>query len=390
MNNAEIMALEEQYQLKTYAKMPLAITRGEGIFVYDADGRRYYDFYGGHAVALTGHCHPKVVRAIQEQAARLLFYSNVVYNDMRALYSRKLAQAAPAACEQAFFCNSGTEANETALKIARRFTGKNEVIAMTEGFHGRTIGSLSVTGLGNYRKQVSPLLPGIRFAPFGDLAALEAHCNHETAAIILEPILSMAGIQVAEPAFYRGLRQLCDERGIVLIFDEVQTGFGRTGALFAGEHWGVTPDLITAAKGIASGFPMGAVLVSKPIATTIGYGEQGTTFGGGPLACAAALATLEVILEEHLPAHAAEMGAYLRKQTAGMAGLVAVRGLGLLLGVETKPPAKVVQAELFERGFLTGTSANSHVLRLMPPLTVQPTHIDALVRALGEVLKDKG
>lgn len=385
MNNTEIMTLEEQYQLKTYAKMPLAITHGEGIFVYDAEGNRYYDFYGGHAVALTGHCHPRVVQAIQTQAARLLFYSNVVYNDMRALYSQKLAQAAPAGFEQAFFCNSGTEANETALKIARRFTGKRDVIAMAEGFHGRTIGSLSVTGLGNYRQQVRPLLEGMHFAPFGDLDAVRAQCSDETAAIILEPIPSMAGIQVAEPAFYRGLRQLCDERGIVLIFDEVQTGFGRTGTLFAGEHWGVTPDLITAAKGIASGFPMGAVLVRKPIATTIGYSEQGTTFGGGPLACAAALATLEVILEEDLPARAAAMGAYLRQQTAEMPGLIAVRGLGLLLGLETALPAKAVQAGLFERGFLAGTSANPHVLRLMPPLTVEPAHIDALVTALGEV-----
>lgn len=386
MNNAEIMTLEEQYQLKTYAKMPLAITRGEGIFVYDAEGRRYYDFYGGHAVALTGHCHPRVVRAIHEQAGRLMFYSNVVYNDMRALYGQKLAQAAPSGFEQAFFCNSGTEANETALKIARRFTGRTEVVAMTEGFHGRTLGSLSVTGLGNYRSSVSPLLPGIRFAPFGDLDAVGAQCGDQTAAIILEPIPSMAGVRVADPAFYRGLRQICDARGIVLIFDEVQTGFGRTGTLFAGEHWGVVPDLITTAKGMASGFPMGAVLVSAPIAATISYGEQGTTFGGGPLACAAALATLEVILEEDLPTRAAAMGAYLRQQTAGMPGLIAVRGLGLLLGLETTLPTKSVQAGLFERGLLTGTSANPHVLRLMPPLTVEPAHIDALVTALGEVI----
>lgn len=386
MNNAEIMALEERYQLKTYAKMPLAITRGEGIFVYDAEGRRYYDFYGGHAVALTGHCHPKVVQAIQAQAAQLLFYSNVVYNDMRALYSQKLAEAAPAGFEQAFFCNSGAESNETALKIARRFTGKSEVVAMETGFHGRTVGALSVTGLGNYRSQVSPLLPGIRFAAFGDLDAVTAQCSDETAAIILEPIPSMAGVQVAEPAFYRGLRQLCDARGITLIFDEVQTGFGRTGTLFAGEHWGVTPDLITTAKGIASGFPMGAVLVTEKIAATIGYGEQGTTFGGGPLACAAALATLEVIIEEDLPARAAETGAYLRARLAGMPGLLAVHGLGLLLGLETALPAKTVQAGLFARGFLTGTSAAPHVLRLMPPLTVEAAHIDALVTALGEVL----
>lgn len=386
MNNVDIMTLEEQYQLKTYAKMPLAITRGEGVFVYDAEGRQYYDFYGGHAVALTGHCHPRVVQAIQTQAARLMFYSNVVYNDMRALYGQKLAQVSPPGSMQAFFCNSGTEANETALKIARRFTGRTEVIAMAEGFHGRTLGSLSVTGLGNYRSSVSPLLPGIHFAPFGNLDAVKAHCSDETAAIILEPIPSMAGIEVANPAFYLGLRQLCDERGIVLVFDEVQTGFGRTGTLFAGEHWGVVPDLITAAKGMASGFPMGAVLVSVPIAETISYGEQGTTFGGGPLACAAALATLDVILEEQLSAHAAEMGRYLRARLDGMPGLFAVRGLGLLVGLETGLPAKAVQTGLFEQGFITGTSANPHVLRLMPPLIVQPEHIDALVDALRTTL----
>ncbi len=385
MNTNEIMALEERHQLATYRKNPIAITRGEGIHVFDAEGRQYLDFYGGHAVALTGHCHPRVVQAIQAQAERLIFYSNLVYNDARAAYSRLLAEVAPEGLGQAFFCNSGAEANETALKIARRYTGRTEVIALEGGFHGRTAGALSVTGLAHYRELFTPQLAGAHFAPFGDLAAVEALIGPETAALMLEPVQSMAGVRVAEPAFYQGLRRLCDVHDLVLIFDEVQTGFGRTGTMFAGEHWSVTPDLITVAKGIAGGFPMGATLVARPIAERIGHGEQGSTFGGGPLACAAARANLEVILEEGLVERAQRLGALIKESLDALPGVRSVRGLGLLLGVETERPAKEVQAALLERCILTGTSADPHVLRLMPPLIVEEAHIAALAAALTEV-----
>lgn len=390
MNNAEIMAIEDRYQLKTYHKAPLAITRGEGIHVYDAEGQAYLDFYGGHAVALTGHCHPQVVQAIQQQAARLMFYSNIVYNDVRAAYSRRLAELSPAGFEQTFFCNSGTEANEVALKIARRYTAKRDIIAMQQGFHGRTLGALSVTGIESYLTQFKPLLPGTHLVPFGDLDAVAAQIKacDDIAAIILEPLQSMAGVCVAEDSYYRGLRQLCDAHKVVLIFDEVQTGFGRTGTLFAGEHWGMQPDIITAAKGIASGFPMGATLVTQKIAQTVSYGEQGSTFGGGPMACAAALATLDVIIAENLVAHAAEMGTYIKTRLGALPGVLEVRGLGLLLGLKTVLPAKVLQSALRDKGFLVGTSFNPAVVRLMPPLIAQPAHVDALAAALDSVLAE--
>jgi acetylornithine/succinyldiaminopimelate/putrescine aminotransferase len=326
------------------------------------------------------------VHAIQAQAERLIFYSNIVYNDMRAAYSQLLAQAAPDGIEQAFFCNSGAEANETALKIARRYTGRPEVIAMERGFHGRTVGALSSTGMPHYREMFSPLLPGTHFVPFGDLDAVEALLTDATAAVLLEPIQSIAGVRVADASYYQGLRALCDVNDTVLIFDEVQTGFGRTGKLFAGEHWNVVPDIITSAKGIASGFPMGATLVTQTIAETISYGEQGATFGGGPLACAAAKATLETILEDELVANAAEMGDYIKEHLLPLPGIEEVRGLGLLLGLVTALPAKDVREALRDKGFLVGTSGDPHVLRLMPPLIVEEAHVDALVEALEDVL----
>lgn len=387
METHEIIATEDRYQLTTYRKNPIAITRGEGICVYDAEGKEYLDFYSGHAVALTGHCHPRVVQAIQEQAGRLIFYSNIVYNDVRAAYSQLLIEAAPESIKQAFFCNSGAEANETSLKIARRYTGRTEVVAMAGGFHGRTIGPLSVTGLGHYREMFQPLLAGSRFAEFGDLASIEAAVTDETAAVILEPIQSMAGVRVADADFYQGLRRLCDECGALLIFDEVQTGFGRTGTMFAGEHWGVVPDLISVAKGMASGFPMGATLVRGEIAKTISYGEQGSTFGGGPLACAAAQANLQTILEENLVENARTMGAYIQERMNGLGGVVEVRGLGLLLGVVTEHPAKEMQQALLEEGFIVGSSVDPHVLRLMPPLIVEEEHVDALVTAWNKVMQ---
>jgi acetylornithine aminotransferase/acetylornithine/N-succinyldiaminopimelate aminotransferase len=329
-----------------------------------------------------------VVRALQDQAARLMFYSNYVYNDRRAAYSKALIEAAPSGITQVFFCNSGAEANETAMKIARRYTGKTNIIAMKDGFHGRTVAALSATDLGSYRDTFRPILDGYTFASFGDLAGIEALVDDDTAAVMLEPIQSMAGVRVADAAFYRGLRKLCDDNGIVLIFDEIQTGFGRAGAMFAGENWDMTPDLITTAKGIASGIPMGATLVSEPIAQTIAHGEQGSTFGGGPVACAAALATLEVIQSEGLVENARAMGAYIKETLDGVPGVQAVHGLGLLVGVELAVETKPVQAALLEAGILVGGSSDPRVFRLLPPLTIERGHVDTLAGALAAALQN--
>jgi acetylornithine/succinyldiaminopimelate/putrescine aminotransferase len=305
MTTSDIRDLESRYAIPTYAQLPIAVVRGEGSWVTDADGRRWLDLYGGHAVALTGHCHPRVVAAIREQAGRLLFYSNVVSNDVRARALRAIAECAPKGMSRVFLCNSGAEANESAIKIARRTTGRRRFLSMRNGFHGRTMGALSATALGHYLEDYAPGVPDHEFLPFGDLAAAEAAIDGRTAGILLEPIQSMGGMWTATAEYLQGLRAACDRHGALLVFDEVQTGPARTGAWWYGEHFGVRPDLITTAKGLGSGVPVGAVIARDEVAAKVREGDQGTTFGGGPLACAAVEATLAVIRDENLIANAA-------------------------------------------------------------------------------------
>lgn len=375
-HTSEIALMEDRWQVPTYAKFPVAIVRGAGAFVFDAEGKRYLDLYGGHAVALPGHCHPRVVAAICAQAERLLFYSNVVSNDVRAHAVAALAAYAPEGLRRVFLCNSGTEANETALKIARKHTGRMRVVSLLDGFHGRTLGSLGATGLPKYRDPAYPIPTAHDYVPYGDLEALERAVGPETAAVILEPIPSMGGIRVASPAWFQGLRALTRARGALLVFDEVQTGFGRTGTPFCGEHFGVTPDLVTGAKGAAGGMPMGVVLVREDVAAGMRLSDQGTTFGGGPLACAALAANLAVIAEEDLAGNARRVGDRWREALAAIPGVLGVTGLGLMLGVNLDRPAKAVVAALVSDGFLTGTcEAVANQVRLLPPLVL--THEEA-------------
>jgi acetylornithine aminotransferase/acetylornithine/N-succinyldiaminopimelate aminotransferase len=387
---AEIVALEERWQVPTYAKFPVAIVRGEGCHVWDAEGRRFLDLYGGHAVALAGHCHHRVVAAIRAQAGRLVFYSNVVHNDVRARAVTRLAALAPEGLARVFLCNSGTEANETALKVARKHTGRLRVVAMSDGFHGRTTGSLAVTGLAKYRDPAYPLpTEHTTFVPYADEAALRAAMTDDVAAVILEPIPSMGGIRVAPASWFRALRDLCSSHGALLVFDEVQTGFGRTGTTFAGEQFGVTPDLITGAKGVAGGFPAGVVFVREDVAAKVAIGDQGTTFGGGPLACAAISATVGVLVEERLAANATRVGARLREALERVPGVREVAGLGLMLGVNLDRPSKPVVRALFDRGFLVGGSdADPRQVRLLPPLTLSVEDAESFPPALASVLSE--
>ena len=382
-----IIEEETGAQLGTYAKLPIVAVRGEGIMLYDASGKEYYDFYCGHAVTLTGHCHPHVVEAIQKQAARLIFYSNIVYNDVRANYAASLMKVAPEGFGQVFFCNSGAEANETALKVSRKFTGRPNIIAMEGAFHGRTMGALAMTANAKYKKGFEPMLPGVQFVPFGDLDALAGAMNDQTAAVILEPIQSIAGVRMAQADYYQGLRELCDRNGSLLIFDEIQTGLGRTGKFWVGEHWSVTPDIITLAKGIASGVPMGATLIASRIAETIHLDEHGSTFGGGPLACAAAQATLEVITADGMLDHVNRMSDLIKSKIGQLPHVKEIRGLGLLLGVVLDVPAKDVQAAALEQRIILGTSGDANVLRLMPPMIVSEADIEHLANVLGAVLE---
>jgi acetylornithine aminotransferase/acetylornithine/N-succinyldiaminopimelate aminotransferase len=366
--------------LKTYKTLPLELARGEDVWVWDTAGKKYLDLYAGHAVCSMGHCHPHVVKAIQEQAAKLIFYSNVAAFPLREEAAALLLKHAPA-FQAALFANSGAEANENALKMARRHTGRHEVVAMQGGFHGRTAGAISATGIEKYRKQSEPLVPGISFVPFGQLPTL----TEKTAAVILEPIQSMAGCKTAPAEYFQKLRELCTKNGTVLIYDEVQTGIGRTGTMFFSGRYGVNADLITLAKAIGSGIPLSAVLVSKEIADKVQYGEYGATFGAGPVAMAAMKATLEVI--EGLLPNVVEVGRYLAKRSEHTAGVKEVRGMGFLLGLKIEGDASGLQKALLEKGFIVGTADEPGVIRLLPPLTLTHTQVDSFVKALGEVLK---
>jgi len=378
--HTDVIALEERYQLATYKKMQIVAERGEGVWIYTSDGEAYLDLYGGHAVAGTGHSHPHVVAAISAQAGKLLFYSNLVYSEARAHAAEKLVSIAPAELTKAFFCNSGTEANENAMRMARMATGRENIITFSGGFHGRTADSISATFLGKYREIGKPNVPGHLEA---------ALANEDVAAIMLEPIQSMAGVRTATPEFFLELRQLCDERGIVLIFDEVQTGVGRTGDwFFAGSEAAaqVVPDIVTLAKALGSGIPVGACLVTEKISASIKENDLGTTFGGGMIAMAAVTATLEAIANDSMLANVRTTEAHLRRRLEEIPQVAAVRGRGFLLGLEFRDKAAPVHKALLDRKIISGTSSDANVLRLLPPLCLRKAQVDLFVEALIDTL----
>jgi acetylornithine/N-succinyldiaminopimelate aminotransferase len=386
---AEVVNLEERYQLATYKKMPVVAERGEGVWIYGSDGQKYLDLYGGHAVAGTGHSHPRVVAAIRAQAEKLLFYSNLVYSETRARAAEKLVSVAPPELAKAFFCNSGTEANENAMRMARMATGRENIITFSGGFHGRTADAISATFLGRYRELGKPNVPGHLEAEFGNIEAVRALADETVAAIMLEPIQSMAGVVMADRDFYRELRELCDERQIVLIYDEVQTGVGRTGDwFFAGSEAGsnVVPDIITLAKALGSGIPVGACLVTEKISATIKENDLGTTFGGGMIAMAAVTATLEAIDNEGMLENVRTVEAYLRDRLKEIPQVVSVRGRGFLLGLEFRDKAAPIHKALLDQNIITGTSSDPRVLRLLPALCLKTAEIDLFIATLREAV----
>ena len=386
----EIAACEEQYQLATYKKMPVAAERGEGVWIYTSSGDKYLDLYGGHAVAGTGHCHPHVVKALGKQAEKLLFYSNLVYSETRAKAAEKLVSVAPPELTKAFFCNSGTEANENAMRMARMFTGREKIITFGGGFHGRTADAISATFLGKYREIGRPNVPGHLEAEFGNIDSLRRLVDESVAAIMLEPIQSMAGVRTAAPSFFRDLRTLCDEHGIVLIYDEVQTGVGRTGDwFFAGSSAsdGVVPDIVTLAKALGSGVPVGACLVTSDVAAKIKENDLGTTFGGGMLSMAAVSATLEAIEADGMLENVKNVESHLRERLKGIEQVVAVHGRGFLLGLEFSEKAAPVHKALLDQRIITGTSSNAQVLRLLPPLCLTTAEVDIFIEALQQAVQ---
>ena len=376
--------------MPVYAQLPVRPVSGRGSWIIDEDGARWLDAYGGHAVASTGHCHPDVVAAISKQAGELLFYSTALPHPLREQLATALVALCPQPLSQVFFCNSGAEANENALHLARKVTGRQGVVSLSGGWHGRTVATLAVTDGEKYmagaRRAGMPLSHKI---PFSDLYALEQALTTDIAAVILEPVQGMSGARAVTSDFLQGARALCDARGALLIFDEVQCGVGRTGSFTAAESFGVVPDVLTMAKGLASGFPMAAVMTTPRVAAHLVHGDLGSTFGGGPLACAAALATLQVIQREGLLANVKAVSAHLRAGALALGSqrVSDVQGRGLLLGLRLLRPAAEVQKQLFAHRVLTGTASDPHILRLLPPLSFSMAEADLLLAALSEVLK---
>jgi acetylornithine/succinyldiaminopimelate/putrescine aminotransferase len=372
--------------LPVYASMPVRPVRGRGSWLLDEEGHEWLDAYGGHAVASTGHSHPDVVRAIAGQAEQLLFYSTAVPLPQREALARKLAELCPDPLGRVFLCNSGAEANENALHLARRHTGRQTIVSVRGGWHGRTVATLACTDGQRYEEAARRAgMPLSRKVPFDDVAALDRAIDDAVAAVLVEPVQGFAGARDCSPDFLRAARRLCDERGAVLLFDEVQCGVGRCGAFSAAEAVGVTPDALTFAKGLAGGLPIGAVVASSGLTDSLVLGDLGSTFGGGPVPCAAALANIGVIERDGLIANAVVVGDQLARGARAL-GVRQVTGRGLLLGLHLDRPAPEVQRALFAHRILTGTATDPRVLRLLPPLSFSPREADLLLAGLREVL----
>jgi len=379
-----------EHELTVYSRWGIELVSGSGCYVTDSEGRRYLDLYAGHAVASTGHCHPKVMEAIKNQCDKILFYSNMVDFQVRRELTERLTEAVPGAAA-AFFINSGAEANEAALALARMITGRRKIIAFAGGFHGRTLGVLSACGLEKHRARTvvdgRPLVADVEILPFGSAEALATALSPEVAAVIGEPVQGLAGALSPPDGFWTAAAELTRAVGAMLVLDEVQTGVGRLGAFTGVSRYGVTPDMITLAKGLGSGFPISALLVNEDIAGKVKPGDLGTTFGGGPLACAAALATLDVVAEEDLAQNASDCERFLRELLRGLPGVVRVQGAGLLLGIVLEEKAGPVILELRNRGILVGSAFDEKVIRLTPPLIVTHQELEKFAGELGDVLK---
>jgi len=392
ISTQETVDLFDQYVIANYVRTPVAIVRGEGSYIWDADGRRYLDLFSGWAVTSLGHCHPRLVAAISEQARTLIYTANVpFYTQPQARLARLLAEQSFGG--KSFFCNSGAEAVEGALKLARLHTPKEKykVITFEDSFHGRTFGAISATAQSKYHQGLYPLLAGFEYAPLNDLDAVRSLVDDETCGILVEPIQGEGGVNFCTDEFLRGLRELCDERGMVLVFDEVQTGVGRTGKMFAYQHSGVVPDVMALAKHLGGGVPIGAIVARGEVAESMKPGTHASTYGGNPIAAAAACAVIETILEERLLDNANEVGGYamgrLRELQANQPKIKEVRGAGLMIGVELAQSGAGVYRKCLEKGLLINCTHDT-VLRLMPALTVSREEIDEGLCILTEALEE--
>jgi len=387
------MDTENRLFADVYQKFPVTVVRGRGAVLWDMNGREYIDCMGGYGVSLVGHCHPKVVEAIREQAEKLITCHGSLYNDKRAELLEKLVKIAPTGLDKVFLCNSGAEAVECALKLAVKNTGKREIVAMTGSFHGKTLGALSATWGPKYREAFQTLLiPSFKFAPFGNAEKVKEVVSEETAAVIAEPIQGESGIYVAPDGFLQSLRKICEETGALLILDEVQTGLGRTGRMWASQHWNVTPDILCIAKAMAGGVPMGATLAKGEVMDTLETGEHSSTFGGNPLACAAACATLDLIIEESLPERAKTLGERFKDRLLEiqrkMRIVREVRGLGLMIGLESRFDVYNLLMRALAKGVVLLYS-KKNILRFLPPLVIERPQLDKVADILEGLLREE-
>jgi len=399
VDSSRAKAWDEAHVMSTYARFPVQFVRGEGAHLWDAEGKRYLDFLSGIAVCSVGHSHPYLVKVLQEQVATLVHVSNLFLTEPQARLARRLVELSD--FERVFFCNSGAEANEAALKIARKFgrtTGgeaKTDIVTADNSFHGRTIATVTATGQPKYSKDFAPLPPGFHYVPYNDIDALRARVNANTAAILLEPIQGEGGVVPATPEYLRAARELADEYGALLIFDEVQTGVGPTGSLWAYQQYGVVPDVMTLAKGLGGGVPIGACLARGAAAETLKPGDHGSTFAGNPLAASAANAVFDILADERVLENVRAVGAYLVELLAGLRErhpnrVGGVRGMGLMLGLEIRTPvAKKLAAKALEGGLVVN-APNEHTIRMLPPLTISRQDAEDAIKLLETALTSVG
>lgn len=395
MNKEEWMAVSDQYIMGTYKRYPVVFTRGKGMWLWDTDGKEYLDFVAGIAVCSLGHAHPRISDAIKNQADKLVHVSNLYHIDVQIEYAKLLIQHS--ALDKVFFCNSGAEANEGAIKLAKKYGNdrsnglKNEIITMKDSFHGRTMATITATGQDKFHKGFNPLLAGFKYVPFNDVGALEKAISEKTCAVMIEPIQAEGGIRVPDPDYFQRVRRLCDEKDVLLILDEVQVGMGRTGTLFAHEQDGIVPDVVTMAKAMGNGFPIGAVLAKNAIAASFEPGSHASTFGGNPLAMAAAKATLELLLSGTIMSDCRTMGVYFMNKLNDLRKkhplIKDVRGRGLLIGMELDCEGAGIIKKSMDRGVLIA-SAGTHVLRFVPPLIVTAQDIDKVIATLDDILRE--
>jgi acetylornithine/LysW-gamma-L-lysine aminotransferase len=392
VNDKEIMDIENRFMANVFSKKPVVLTKGKGALVWDINGKEYVDCTSSYGVALLGHCHPKVVAAVQAQAEQLISCHSGFYNDKRAEFIQKLVQITPKGLDKAFLSNSGAESVECAIKLARKYTGKPEIIALMGAFHGKTMGALSATWDKKYREPFLPLIPEVKHVGPDNAEKIREAITDKTAAVLMEPIRGEGGVRVPPDGYLQSVREICDEKNVLLMFDEVQTSFGRTGKLFGCENWGVTPDVMCLAKPFAGGLPIGITVAKENVMSALKLGEHSTTFSGSPLVCAAGCAAIDALLEEKLADRAVVMGKYFKSQLEGLQAkhkiIKEVRGLGLMLGVELRYDVLNVLLRALGNGVLL-LDAGRTVIRLLPPLVIEKEQVDKAISVLDEILGEE-